>query len=158
MTNGATGWMRLAAACLLLASGCAGEPALMESGCCEIAQRYIDAANGGDTTRIAPFLAADVVAVFLSGDADHAEVVEGRGAVLESVQAYREQCPDCESTLVCHLETPSAAYVTEDVVFLDTSGEKRRQSAPLILEIGAEGVTHTSSTTRPTEILPGAKV
>lgn len=121
---------------LLVLSGCAGTsfPDSAVNGC-EIATRYISAANNSDPQRIAPFLHDDVVAIFLSETADHAERIEGRSAVLEAVRTYKETCPDCVSKMTCHLENSAAVYVTEEVTFIDKSGRQRQQAAPLVLEM-----------------------
>lgn len=125
---------------VLAVQGCAS-PGDISDGpdACDIAQRYIDAANRSDPGLIAPFLHVDVAAIFLSAESDHAETIDGRSAVLEAVRTYKDHCPSCSSSMLCHLQTPSAAYVTETVEFDDESGV-RQQHAPLVLEIDAQRV------------------
>lgn len=121
---------------LLIPAGCAGTFSRDNavSGC-EIASRYIDAADNSDPQRVASFLDDEIVVIFLSDTADHAERIEGRGAVLEAVRTYKETCPDCASKMTCHLENDSAVYVTEKVAFIDKTGRQRQQAAPLVLEM-----------------------
>lgn len=132
---------RLVLVCMLICSvaGCAGSRDSVGLDPCDIAQRYIDAANNSDPGLVAPLLHEDVVAIFLSAESDHAETLDGRSAVLEAVRTYKDDCPSCASNMVCHLQTPSAAYVTEHVEFEGQSGV-RQQRAPLVLEIDAQRI------------------
>lgn len=128
--------------CMLLSvtAGCAGlRHTATEPNSCDIAQRYVDAANRSDPELVAPWLHQEVVAIFLSADTDHAETISGRSAVLEAVRTYKDHCPSCASSMTCHLQTPSAAYVTETVEFEGQSGPQQ-QRAPLVIEIEAQRI------------------
>lgn len=121
------------------AAGCAGSRDMAGLDSCDIAQRYIDAANNSDPALVAPLLDEDVAAIFLSAESDHAETIDGRTAVLEAVRTYKEHCPGCSSSMTCHFQTPSAAYVTEHVEFEGKAGVQQ-QRAPLVLEIDAQRI------------------
>ena len=125
--------------CLLL-SGCAAQPDKAAWSGCEFAERYAEASMAGDSGRLAEDLAPEVAAIFLSDENDHGDVTEGRSAVLAAIDEFPAQCPGCRSSLVCHLETPHAAYLTETVTWKDATGESRNQSAPLVIERAAQGV------------------
>lgn len=113
-------------------AGCAGGATRMQDGC-DIANRYVEAGNAGNAALIAPWMAEDASAVFLSAeDSPHSEL-QGREAVLEAVETYTAQCPSCRSTLRCLHVTADGVYAIEDVVFTDQDGVERRQSAPLVI-------------------------
>lgn len=136
--NAVSLWRALLCVPFVIAASCAHRPA-DELDNCEIAQRYIDAANHSDPGLIAPLLHEDVAAIFLSRETDHAETIAGRSAVLEAVRTYKHHCPSCESSVLCHMQTPDAAYVTETVVF-EGEADVRQQHAPLVLEFDAQRV------------------
>ena len=125
-----------------LLTGCVSPPRTDAIAYCDIAQRYIDAANHSAPDSIERFLAADSTAVFLTLEADHPQVIEGRDAVLDAVRSYKEDCPTCESTMTCMMETSSAAYVLEHVAFRNAGGEQQSQSAPLILEFDGTRIVY----------------
>ena len=45
--------------------------------------------------------------------------------MLEAVRTYKEHCPSCESSMLCHMQSRSAAYVTETVVFEGEAGVRQ---------------------------------
>ncbi len=124
--------IRSAVAILSMAlAGCAGGPARLTDGCA-IAQRYIEAANSADAALIAPWIARDATAVFLSPENAPRSALNGKEAVLEAVETYTTQCPSCRSTLRCLHATPDGIHAIEEVVFTDQDGVDRRQSAPVV--------------------------
>lgn len=133
------GQTTLVCSLVIVVAGCAGSRSAAELDSCDIAERYIDAANTSDPGLVAPLLHEDVAAIFLSPDSDHAQTIDGRSAVLEAVRTYKDHCPSCSSSMICHLQTPSAAYVTEQVEFEGEAGAQQ-QRAPLVLEIDTQRI------------------